>query len=745
MRRMSGSIWCYISDGVISGGRKALQICLLFGFLFVPNLLAQSTAKLRVAWDANNQEPDLAGYRIYYGPDSRGYTNYMAVGITTRAELPLLQPGTYYLAIVAVNHAGIESLYSNELTNRVPAIDENIPPTLDPVGDLNLAEDAGLQAVPLSGISPGGADDQIVTLSITNSNPGLIRDPRIIYRQGDHEAWLLFDLAPNAFGASTFTVTVDDGQSVNNSVSRSFAVNVFPVNDPPAISAIPDQILREDFASLPINFTISDAESPAVQVAVTARSSNPNLIRHDYVLLGTGTGSQRVMMLVPSLNQSGNADITLEARDPDGATSTATFSVQVIAVNDSPLISPIRDLVMDEDTAATGIAFSIFDAETPADRLELFPVSLNTNLIGETALIAEGTGASRTLSFVPVRNAYGSGLVQVWVMDEEGTFAHTVFEVKILPVNDVPVISPIFNHLLSEDTPSAPIPIIVSDVETDTADLIVTATSANPLVIGNEGLWITRTPTNRVLAITPRANQSGVAPIRVTVTDLNGASASVNFAVGVSAVNDPPGLDPLVDFTIDEGSPPILVPLFGIHSGASNELQTLSVTAVSSLPSVIPHPVVDYVSPNAVGSLLLSPLPDTNGTVVITVTVRDGQTANSVATSSFRVSVRSFNNPPIITSLPNLVTVRIPLPTEVIFNVQDSDSPAANLLVSGYSANQALLPNANLVFSGTAISRTLTIHPVPGRTGLTQVTVVVSDGDATVSVTFHVLVMAGGI
>src|SRR5688572_3695457 len=135
----------------IFGGAKRLFHLFLFPLLvWSPAAIAQTAPNLRVAWDANNTEPDLAGYHIYYGPESRfapqsrGYTNRITVGIITRAEIPALIPGaTYYLAVVAFDTAGIESLFSNELTNRVPGAD-NLPPTLDPIGDLTVAEDGGL-------------------------------------------------------------------------------------------------------------------------------------------------------------------------------------------------------------------------------------------------------------------------------------------------------------------------------------------------------------------------------------------------------------------------------------------------------------------------------------------------------------------------------------------------------------------------------------------------------------------------
>src|SRR5688572_13366592 len=72
-------------------------------------------------------------------------------------------------------------------------------------------------------------------------------------------------------------------------------------NSPPVISAIMDQFLREDTASGSLYFNVSDAESPAKDLRVTARSWNPALIPNNQILLD-GISSQRSLVIVPQLN-----------------------------------------------------------------------------------------------------------------------------------------------------------------------------------------------------------------------------------------------------------------------------------------------------------------------------------------------------------------------------------------------------------------------------------------------------------
>jgi hypothetical protein len=68
-----------------------------------------------LAWDPNT-DPDLAGYRLYYGAASGTYGPPLTLGRVTTYSLSGLGPGTYYFAVTAYNATGEESGYSNEVS-----------------------------------------------------------------------------------------------------------------------------------------------------------------------------------------------------------------------------------------------------------------------------------------------------------------------------------------------------------------------------------------------------------------------------------------------------------------------------------------------------------------------------------------------------------------------------------------------------------------------------------------------------
>jgi hypothetical protein len=88
-----------------------VAFCLLLLFVGTGN-----TGQVTLAWDPQT-DPQLMGYRLYYGTQSRNYAMYMDVGNQTTGTIPELQPGqTYYITATAYDTAGLESEYSNEVT-----------------------------------------------------------------------------------------------------------------------------------------------------------------------------------------------------------------------------------------------------------------------------------------------------------------------------------------------------------------------------------------------------------------------------------------------------------------------------------------------------------------------------------------------------------------------------------------------------------------------------------------------------
>ena len=295
-----------------------------------------------------------------------------------------------------------------------------------------------------------------------------------------------------------------------------------------------------------------------------------------------------------------------------------------------------------------------------------------------------------------------------------------------------PTISAISNQVTPEDMPKA-VSFTVSRGTNQTGVVSFTALSSDSSLVPATNIVVAGTLPNLTATLTPRPNAFGLTTI--TVLFSNGLqSASRSFVFTVNPVNDVPTLNPIGNLAILEYAGLQTVALTGISSGAANENQTLSITAVSSNPSLIPTPAVTYASPNSTGTLRFTPVPNASGSATITVTINDGQGINNITTRSFNVAVAAVNDAPTISgvlaqhSSLDKPTVQIPI---VIHDIDSS-----SLSLSSSSTNSTLLPTNSIVFSGTGSNRTVLLTPAPGQTGESRIVLAVTDGLLTATTTF---------
>jgi RHS repeat-associated protein len=199
-----------------------------------------------------------------------------------------------------------------------------------------------------------------------------------------------------------------------------------------------------------------------------------------------------------------------------GGTTTVSPSVLVKAVNDTPTISGIGAVTVQEDSATGLIGFTVADEETAAASLTVTATSSNTNLVPNGNLALGGSGASRTINAVPVANASGSTTITVTVSDGQVT-STTAFIVTVNAVNDAPTISDITNLFTNQETSTGAINFTVNDVEASA--LTVTATSSDPGVIANTDIILSGSGSLRTVTINLGARRFGQSIITVTVTD----------------------------------------------------------------------------------------------------------------------------------------------------------------------------------------------------------------------------------
>ncbi|MDE3067237.1 MAG: immunoglobulin domain-containing protein [Verrucomicrobiota bacterium] len=388
------------------------------GLLSIGSTLALAAASVTLAWNPSTNS-DVAGYSIYYGVASHIYDNAISVGNVTNATISGLAGGvTYYFAAKASDTSGALSDFSNEASYAVP-LATNQPPTLDPISNVTINENAAPQTVSLTGIT-SGATNEIQTISVTalSSNPALLPTPAVLYISPDSTGTLTFQPAFDASGTATITVTVNNGQPQNNTVSRTFTVTVNAVNQPPTLDPISNLSLPENAGQQNVGLTgiSSGAPNEFQNLSVSAVSSNTRLIPNPSVKY-TSPNTTGTLAFTPKNGASGTAIVTVAVNDHGSSDNVVrrSFSVTVASAlgavqptNSAPLIviPPTNTAVAAGQTAT----FSV-QASAPSGTSLLYQWQFNS------ANLPLATNASLTLTNVTRADV---GSYSVTVSDNAG-------------------------------------------------------------------------------------------------------------------------------------------------------------------------------------------------------------------------------------------------------------------------------------------------------------------------------------
>jgi uncharacterized protein YjdB len=126
---------------------------------------------------------------------------------------------------VTVNDGG----RSNNIVRQIFKVNvvPNQPPTLDPIANVIVAQNAAAQTISLTGITSGSpTENQTLRVSAFSSNPRLVSAPMIQYASPANTALLTFKPTGIGVGVATITVTVNDGANRNNIIRQRFKVTV---------------------------------------------------------------------------------------------------------------------------------------------------------------------------------------------------------------------------------------------------------------------------------------------------------------------------------------------------------------------------------------------------------------------------------------------------------------------------------------------------------------------------------------
>ena len=324
----------------------------------------------------------------------------------------------------------------------------------------------------------------------------------------------------------------------------------------------------------------------------------------------------------------------------------------------------------------------------------------------------------------------GTATITITVSDGTAT-GTTTFQLNVNDVNNPPTISAITDQTTTENTPTGAIPFTVGDAETAAGSLTLTATSSNTSLIPVANISFGGSGANRTVTINPGASLSGSATVTITVSD-GTSTVSTTFNLIITPVNDAPTVTPIANQTTTENTPTGAIS-FNIGD-AETPAANLIVTGTSSVTTLVPNGNIVFGGSGSDRTVTLTPAPGESGSTTITINVGDGTVVTSI---TFTLAVGAVNDAPTITAITDQTTTEDVATPALPFTVGDAETPATSLTVTASSSNKTLVPDANVVVSGSDISRSVTVTPASNQTGTTTITLTVSDGVQTTSISFQ--------
>jgi hypothetical protein len=286
---------------------------------------------------------------------------------------------------------------------------DNNPPSISDIPDQTTPEDTATPPIPFT-VGDVETPSGSLIVTGTSSNTTLVPNENIVFGGSGANRTVTITPAPNQSGGpATITVTVTDADG--GTAIDPFKLTVRAVNDRPTISDIPDQQTDEDTATLPIQFTVGDVETPSGSLIVSGTSSDTTLVPNENIVFG-GSGANRTVTITPAPNQSGGpATITVTVTDADGGTASDTFVLTVLPVNDLPVASDGTTTTAEDDLAGVAIDLSLLvnDLETADAELTYTIVSGPSH--------GSLTGAGMVRTYVPNSNFNGTDTFTYRVTD----------------------------------------------------------------------------------------------------------------------------------------------------------------------------------------------------------------------------------------------------------------------------------------------------------------------------------------
>ena len=249
-------------------------------------------------------------------------------------------------------------------------------------------------------------DGDAITFSLTSGPEGMKVDSRTGLLQ-----WLP---TQSDVGSISIRIKVDDGKGGTS--YQQFTLEVLDTNDPPLITSTPDSTATEDS---PYKYVMEATDPDPADTLSYSLVSGPSTISID---------SLGVMRWTPPQSEVGAQTITLRVSDRRGGTADQNFRVVVSQVDDPP------EIVSQPGTTATEDLLYRYDFQANDEEGGTLSYALS---VAPEDMRIDTTGS---VEWTPTAADTGLHAIRIEVADPAGQTAVQSFDLRVLWVNDPPLI-----------------------------------------------------------------------------------------------------------------------------------------------------------------------------------------------------------------------------------------------------------------------------------------------------------------
>lgn len=384
-----------------------------------------TSAGVSIAVDVLANDSDVDGDSLTINSVSQGINGSIIIDGTVATYTPneFFYGTDFFVYVVSDGHGGLAEA-TVTVTIPMPFVGRPPSPPPDAINNTPTVSDSLLiineDTAVRGNLQANDIDGDLLTYTITSN--GLLGNAVLA---NITTGAFIYTPNRNAYGTDTFTFKVNDGRI--DSRRGIITITINSVNDLPVTTA--DSVIIDEDSQVMINVLVNDFDV-----------DNDDLIVHSVAAANHGSTSiiNNKVLYTPSQYFYGEDSFIYEVNDGHGKIVTETIFINILPINDAPIIYKKADFTINEDTQLNG-KLSVVDPD--GDLLTFTIVNDHPEIaqgtsLGQVSLVNSETG---TFTYMPNSDATGIDSFTFTVDDGWDNIVTGFVTITIIPINDTPL------------------------------------------------------------------------------------------------------------------------------------------------------------------------------------------------------------------------------------------------------------------------------------------------------------------